>query len=526
MVVGTTGAVAVRAGVEALRQGGSAIDSVCTTALAQIALIGGSATSYAGIFHLIYHEKKTARTYALNAAFNAPLEEADPLSIPTRPTPSGRTALVPGFMAGLEAAHRRFGSLPFADLFEPAIYIAEEGFDVYPVLAWNIQTRRDVLSRTPETRAIFTKADGGFYETGDRFRQPELSKTLRVIARDGAGHMYSGDWAGAFVNAVRKEGGKITLKDLKDYAPLWSEPLRTGYRGYDVCATDSGVDILEGLNLLELADPHGLYGHYTESPDALYWLIQISRMSELISSCPEDELKSHFHDLSLSSDSRATKEHARAIWEKLRTPGWLQEFQSPSSRGGHSDGVLAMDAEGNVAAIAHSINTNTWGTTGIFVGGVSIADSASYQQDRVKEAGPGGRVRNELNPLIVLRDGKPVLASAAIGGGLHEVTLQRLHNMIDFGMDLQESMEQPIFHGPLWTDDSYQLFDAAAAVPPTGFSGELVKRVRELGQPVVVLDHENRFESRGWWVGISIDPETGERQGRANRTHNGYALAE
>jgi len=287
------------------------------------------------------------------------------------------------------------------------------------------------------------------------------------------------------------------------------------------------VDILESLNLLELADPDSQYGHYTKSSDALYWLIQISCMSELISTCLADRLKRHFPSLSFSPASRATKEHARMIWEKLRNLGWLQEVQGASSApGGHSDGVLAVDAEGNVAAIGHTINTNTWGTTGIFVGGISIPDSATYQQERVREAGPSGRIRNEMNPLIVLRDGQPVLASSAIGGGLHEATLQRLHNVFDFNMDIKESMDQPIFHGPLWTDSSFTQFAGAAAVPPTGFSEQLVQRVRKLGQPVVVLDHENRFESRGWWVGISIHPETGGRQGRANRTHNGYALAQ
>ena len=526
MIVGMTGALAVRAGMGALRRGGSAVDAACTTALGQIALSLGSTTSYAGILHLIYHEKTTARTYALDATYSAPLEESDPLSIPSRPTPSGRTTLVPGFMAGAEAAHRRFGKLPFAALFEPAIYIAEEGFEIYPERAWQLETRKDVLSRLQETRAIFTRQDGELYQAGDWFRQPELAKTLGAIAEKGAGHMYTGDWAQAFVNAVQKEGGKITLKDLRDYAPIWSESSRTNYRGYEICST-SGADILEALNLLELADLRDRYGHYTESPDALYWLIQISRIGELVSTSPEDRLKSHFPSLFFSRRSRATKEHAQVIWEKLRTPGWLQEFQgSPSSSGGHSDGVLAVDAEGNVAAISHTINTNTWGTTGIFVGGVSIPDSASIQQESVREAGPGGRIMNEMNPLIVLRDGEPLLASAAIGGGLHEATLQRLHNMIDFGMDLQESMEQPIFHGPVWTDDSFSQMDASAVVPPTGFSEELVERVRELGQPVVVLDHETRFESRGWWDGISIDPESGERQGRANRTHNGYALAE
>ena len=527
MVVGTTRASAIRAGVEALRQGGSALDAVCTTALAQIALSAGSTTSYAGIFFMVYHETKTARTFALDAGYNAPLAETDPLSIPSRPTPSGRTALVPGFMAGFEAAHQRFGRLPFGAQFEPAIHIAEEGFDVDPYLAWDIGFRSAVLSRSPETRSIFTREDGEFYQVGDRFRQLELAKTLRAVALEGAGHMYTGDWAQAFVNAVQEEGGKITLKDLEEYIPIWSEPLRTDYRGYEVCTTDGGVDVLEGLNLLELADPHSRYGHYTKSPEALFLLIQISRISQYISNYPEDQIGSLFPSLPFSARSRATKEHARLIWEELRSPGRLRELVGPpSALGGHSDGVLAVDADGNVAAIGHTINTGTWGTTGIFVGGISIPDSATHQQERIRKAGPGGRIRNEINPLIVLRDGKPVLASAAIGGGLHEATLQRLHNVIDFDMGLQEAMEQPIFHGPRWTDSSFEQFDAYTLIPPTGFSEQLIQGVQELGQPVILLDHKDRFESCGWWVGLSIHPETGERQGRANQTHNGWALAE
>ena len=327
------------------------MDAVCTTALAQIALSAGSTTSYAGIFFMVYHDNRTARTFALDAGYDAPLEETDPLSIPRRPTPSGRTALVPGFMAGLEAAHRRFGRLPFTALFQPAIYIAEEGFEVDPYLAWDIGFKSAVLRRWPETRAIFTREDGEFYQVGDRFRQLELAKTLRAVALEGAGHMYTGDWAHAFVDAVQEEGGKITLKDLANYVPVWSEPLRTDYRGYEVCTTDGGVDILEGLNLLELADPHSRYVHYTKSPDALYSLVQISRMSQYISNYPRYQIRSLFPSFSFSASFRATKEHARLIWEELRDPGRLRELGGPlSGSGGHSDGVLAVDADGNVAA--------------------------------------------------------------------------------------------------------------------------------------------------------------------------------
>jgi gamma-glutamyltranspeptidase / glutathione hydrolase len=170
---------AVRAGVEALRQGGSAADAALTTALAQIALAAGSFISYAGTMNLVYYEAATGKVSALDAGYNVPMMETEPHSIPSQPTPGGRTALVPGFMAGLEAAHRRFGKLPFGCLFEPAIYLAEEGFEAGLLARW-IEFRKEVLGRLAETRSVFSKANGEFYQKGDRFRQPELAKTLRT----------------------------------------------------------------------------------------------------------------------------------------------------------------------------------------------------------------------------------------------------------------------------------------------------------------------------------------------------------
>src|SRR5262249_20127043 len=109
--------------------------------------------------------------------------ETDPLSIPNRA--SGRTALVPGFMAGIGAAHERFGKLPFKRLFDAALVITEDGVTVDPDLASWIQERKDILGRLLDTRRVFTKPDGRFYASGDRFRQLDLARTLRLVARDG-----------------------------------------------------------------------------------------------------------------------------------------------------------------------------------------------------------------------------------------------------------------------------------------------------------------------------------------------------
>ena len=147
MVGGTTQALAVRAGMEALRQGGTAMDAACVTALTQITLAAGATISYAGIMSVVYYEAKTGKIQTLMAPFAVPLSENDPYSIPGSGTASGRTALVPGFMKGIEAAHQRFGKLPFSSLFDPAIYFAEKGFMVERPMSFWIRQKQKVLSR-------------------------------------------------------------------------------------------------------------------------------------------------------------------------------------------------------------------------------------------------------------------------------------------------------------------------------------------------------------------------------------------
>ena len=229
-VVSTTGPVAIRAGVDAMRRGGTAADAVLTTALAQIVLAGGSWISYAGRMTMVYYEAETGSVYSMNACYDAPLEEDDPLSIPRQGTPSGRTVLVPGFMAGVQKMHDRLGSLPFEDLFVPAIKLAQEGFVLDHGMGHLIRNRENVLRRLRDTRVIFVKESGELYKAGDLFRQPVLAKTLRQVAEHGAAYMYTGAWAKHFVEVVQSEGGKITLADLERYEVRWGQPLRTRFR--------------------------------------------------------------------------------------------------------------------------------------------------------------------------------------------------------------------------------------------------------------------------------------------------------
>ncbi len=476
MVVGTTGPLAVRAGLEALRQGGSAADAAIVTALSQVTLAAGSWVSYGGVFTMLYYDAGRRRVSYLNGEFTTVLGEDDPLSIPAS-GPSGRTALVPGFMAGVEAAHRRYGRLPWASLFEPAIYFAEEGFELDAELAATMDFRRGVLARLPETRAIFFKPDGSLYAAGDLFKQPVLAGTLRQVALEGADYMYTGTWAERLVAALAAEGGKMTLEDLAAYRALWRRPRRIGYRGYKIFSPGrpgaGGVLAVRAFRRIKPLD-FAATGHYAESADALYGLMAATRS--------------------------------------------VYELVPPL--GAHSDAVITVDADGNVAAVLHSINTLAWGETGIFVDGVSIPDAAASQQGRILAAGPGNRIWSGTNPMIVTRRRDAVLASSAIGNGLFGATVQSLVNVLDFGMDPKEALDTPIFRSPQRSDDPVS--EWPMRVTRGQFDRDLLDEVRARGIPIRELSPRD-FAGVGYWAGVTLDRDTGALAGATVDILNGWA---
>lgn len=534
MVAVTSEAFAARVGLEALHQGGSAADAALATALAQIALTAGGTISYAGILTMVYYDAASKKVYSLNAGYNTLQNERAPLSIPGAGKHSGRTGLAPGFFAGVQAAHDRFGKLPFASLFEPAIYLAEKGFVIDLELGGQINSERRVLTRLPETKRIFTKENGELYKAGDHFKQPQLAETLRKVAAQGAGYIYQGEWAKKFVAAVRNQGGKMTLADLQAYRVIWSEPLQTGSRGYQIYTIGhpsiGGVNAIEALNLLEVADLKR-YGHYTTSPEALYEFIQICRAGFYLSYFPPDFFKEYVPGLALSPAARVKKKHAQLLWRKMHEPGWQKMLSAalPKSKGNnHSAGVVAVDAHGNVATIVHSINGIYWGSTGIFVDGVSIPDSASFQQEDIARVKPGARLPDQTNPVIVLKDGEPYLACSPIGAGLHTATLNNLVNVLDFGMDPKKSVDTPNFLGPFFEIGPGSRSQIPQwnkeALAAGDFDEKVIKAVKARGQAVKVLPKSVAGRQRGFWIAIQIDQKTGKRIGASPVGLNGIAI--
>ncbi|WP_286159453.1 gamma-glutamyltransferase [Mycobacterium sp. 852013-50091_SCH5140682] len=464
-MVGSTGPFATLAGRHALDAGGSATDAVLSTAFTQIALSLGSWVSYAGLFAMVHHNAATGRTTSVSAGFAPFAHETQPQQIPPAPQPSGRTALVPGFIAGAHAAHAGSGRLPWDQLWSPARYVLDHGVPVTEHLARMVTLRASVLTRTPEGRATFA-ADGRLPGAGDRLALPRLAATIAAIAEQGPDWMYQGPWAEHFVDVVRREGGRATPEDLAGYLPRCTEPLRGPFAGHDVMtlpAPDTGgPDLLEALARLAAAG----IGEPMEDPSALAGLLTI--------------------------------------------------LDGKPSVGSHSDYVLAVDADGNHAALCHSINTAMWGTTGIVVDGIPIPDPATFQQSALAQLLPGEHLPMPAEPAIVMRAGRPVLACSSIGVGLHPATVLSLHRVLALGQPLTEAVNAPLIHG-----HDIILGDSVTSVPS----------LNEVGGPSRVLD--NRFPTahlnaartaghalsvrpasdptlpRGFWAAITTDPHTG-----------------
>jgi gamma-glutamyltranspeptidase/glutathione hydrolase len=495
LVTGTMSPIAVHAGMEALRQGGTAADAAATVALTQVATNLGSVVSYAGVSQLLYYEAKTKKVYALDAGWASYEHETDVATIPAANTnlvigqlaptdgAQGRKTLVPGFMAGIEAMHARFGRLPFAELFEPAIWYAQNGVTVSPLLGVYFQLQHQRLWRTPAGRHFASVADGALPKTGDRFLQPELARTLGAVAAQGSGYMYTGDWARSYVAAIRAEGGQATLDDMARYKPEWREPLSIQFFGATVFGPGEDADhscpTLEALNLLSRLRIETM-GPYWTDPDAFKTYSRTLRFAIYGHYLPQVAAFERAEGLTGGCKTRLTPQYADVVAPALAS--LLGAPATAGEAGHHSDAVVVVDRWGNVAALVHSINAVVWGDTGIVVDGVPIPDAASINKARLLKTRPGDRLGNDMAPIIALQDGRPVLAVATVGSSLVQENTRVVGGLLASGLDLQTLMAAPpllLNTGPFVLGQA--LIDIAEPIPAAAYDAKTLQALAAAG---------------------------------------------
>ncbi len=532
LVMGSTGPFAQYVGRQALVAGGNAVDAAIAAACAQITLAAGCWVSFAGIASMVIHDPETGQAHSVNGPFRTFRAEDEPASIPSAPTPSGRTALVPGFFAAVHAAHQRFGRLSWAEVLEPSIWLAREGVPVTDVHLLVVPPKRKLLQRLPETAAVMFPDGTDPWVEGGWFRQPALAQTLTQVARQGPDYLYRGPWAEQFVRQVAADGGRVSLDDLAGYEAIVGPALSTTAYGHElrfVAAPDTGgVDLAEGLRLLEALE----IGDPLASGENLYWLTQVAAQTGSHGLLPLTE--------------RLSDAHRDRVAALMRQQGG-QVLPSALSRGCHSDYTVTADAQGMVVAMCHSINSAMWGTTCLNVGGISIPDAASFQQQALAYVPPGSPLPNPMNPMLAYREGEWVLASSSIGTGLMQTTLQGMHAVLALGLDVHAAGSRPHLHGyDFQGGDSVtsgtesagggmgDLAERIAALSAraqqeakapedigplvvsylplcieSGVDADVVAAATSLGARLKPMDVSDPALSRGYWGALSRDPVSG-----------------
>jgi gamma-glutamyltranspeptidase/glutathione hydrolase len=411
-----------------------------------------------GMAMLVYDAKSGSLSY-LDAEIDHTAKDA-PIWFtmggdPDVPETSGRRVGVPGTVAGLHAAAQRFGTMKWAEYFQPAIALAEQGYPMYSFLyAEMADAAMGRLSLYESGREEYLK-NGFVPPVGTTLTRPRLAQTLRRLAADGPDFFYKGEWARHFVDAVQKTGGGITLDDLARYEARWEEPVRTTYRGVEVVGSPppatAGTLIAMILNILEPYDLAKM-PHYSESSRTLALVRQAFGLAEAHSETyVRDPLAFDVPTATLVSKPFA------ASLSKLIDASWPKTGAAPSSapgleaaiapaRPGHdaistdTNHIVVVDPQGNWVTLTHTVYGTTFGT-GLVVDGVNVNSGNGFPGS---STGRGRRVVSPFPPTMVMRDGKPWVALGSPGLSSRAVALT-LVNLLGFGMDLERAVDAPRF---------------------------------------------------------------------------------
>ena len=450
-MVCTSHPLATQIGLEVLKQGGSAVDAAIA-ANAALGLMEPTGNGIGGDLFAIVYEAKTKKLHGLNASGRSPLglsrgqllaelAKRDVKSIPQRGL---LTISVPGAVDGWFMLHGKFGHLPMPRLLAPAILYAREGFPVTETIAHDWDRGVKLIGQQPGA-FLTTYAPGGRAPAkGEIFKNPDLARTLSLLADQGRDAFYRGEIADrmdAFFTAHAAEGGWLRKVDFERHTSNWIEPVSVNYRGYDVYElppNGQGIAALQMLNILEGFD---LRAMGFNSADALHVMIEAKKLAF------EDRAK-FYADPEFSKiplQGLLAKDYAaqRRALIKLDQAGKTYDAGNPALQEGDTIYLTTADRDGNMVSLIQS-NYRGLGS-GVVVPGLGFGfqnrgEMFTLQAGHANDYAPGKRPFHTIIPAFIMKDGAPWLSFGLMGGAMQpQGHVQIVVNLIDFGMGVQEA---------------------------------------------------------------------------------------
>ena len=488
-----------RVGADILRRGGNAIDAAVATGFA-LAVTYPRAGNIGGGGFMIIHSAARGEDVAIDYRETAPAAATRDMFLGADGKPdiakSRDSALsigVPGTVAGLALALEKYGSGKFtlANLIEPSIALARDGFVIADDMADTLPGIARRLARWPASSKIFSRADGSSLRDGDTLVQTDLAATLAAIAAQGPRGFYHGAVAEKLAAGIRDAGGIMTVDDLKSYQPVVRAPVRGSYRGFDIISmpppSSGGVVLLETLNILEgFPLPDMKQG----SAPSLHVMIEAMKRAYA-------DRARYLGDPDFISAPVATlmsKEYAakqRASIDLDRATPWTDALSAtPPRESSNTTHYSVVDSSGNAVSNTYTLNF-PYGVglvadgTGVllnnelddFTAAPGASNAFGLVGFEANLPGPGKRPLSSMSPTIVLKDGKPVLVTGSPGGSrIISTVIQVIVNVLDYKMDVAAAVAAPRLHHQ-WLPDVVRI--------ERGFADDALEALRAKGHQVI-----------------------------------------
>ncbi|MFA6472354.1 MAG: gamma-glutamyltransferase, partial [Candidatus Latescibacterota bacterium] len=469
--------LATHAGVEVLRGGGNAVDAAVTAGFV-LAVTLPSAGNLGGGGFMMVHLANSHETIAIDYREKAPLSasqnmflDKDGSIISGKSTYSYQSSGVPGTVAGLALALRKYGTISLSRALKPAIEYAEKGFIVDEYLHDSLIAVKKEMEKCPASISIFFKDGGAPYEVGDRIVQKDLAWSLKEIAGKGSQSFYTGSIAKKIVADMAANDGLITMKDLAAYQPVIRKPIHGTYRGYDIFSmpppSSGGVHLVQILNLLETFPVDSL-GHNT--PETIHLMAECMKFAYA-------DRSRHLGDpdfVKVTSAGLTSKKYADELRKKISLKTITPSVEIlPGNPGGYESDQTThfsvMDKYGNAVSNTFTLNFSygsciTAAGTGIlmndemddFSSKSGVPNAYGLINEGSNSIEPGKRMLSCMTPAIILKNGKVYMITGSPGGSkIITTTLQVILNVLDHKMNLADATNAARIHHQWMPDVLY-----------------------------------------------------------------------
>ena len=482
---------ASKIGLSILKKGGNAFDAMVATELA-LAVAYPNAGNIGGGGFMVYrlaNGEKGALDYREKSPSKAHRDmylDANGKVIPDKSTLGALAIGVPGTIDALFEVHKKFGKLPIADLFQPAIDLARNGVVITPLQADFYMGKN--LAEIKKANNYTTIFENG-WKAGERFKYEELAQTLERIRDNGRAEFYEGETAKRIVNYVQELGGILSLEDLKNYHSQWRTPITFNYKNYTISSmplpSSGGICIAQ---ILKSVEPYkiGQYAHNGEQYVQLLVEAERRAYADRAYFLGDPDFVKVPTETLLSPDY--LKERMRSFsWDRASKSSEIAHGKVVGYESDETTHYSIVDSEGNAVAVTTTLNTNYGSKVYVKGGGFFLnnqMDDFSIKPGEPNTYGlvgseknaiaPNKRMLSSMSPTIVEENGKLRMVIGTPGGStIITSVLQCMLNVFEYGMTMQESVSQPRFHHQWLPDDV--MFE------PKGFDPAVIAKLKAKG---------------------------------------------